>query len=190
VPLDAKSESLDGAPSARVFFALWPEPALAAALAGLAGELATTFGGRPTRPETVHLTLAFLGDVATSRLSGLVALPKPAAAEPLTLHLDRLGYWPHNHLLWMGCREAPPLQRLVDGLLQQLAEAGFAIREPGRTFFPHLTLVRKLPPGSAPALPRLAASIAWPCTDFRLLASTLTAAGPAYRTLARFRLDA
>lgn len=178
-----------GAPSARVFFALWPEPALATELAGMAGELAKIFGGRPTRPETVHLTLAFLGDVPTSRLPELAALPRLAEAGPFTLSLDRLGFWPHNQLLWMGCREAPPLQALVDGLRRQLAAAAFTVREPGRAFFPHLTLVRKLPPGALPELPRLAGAIDWPCVAFRLLASTLSAAGPAYRTLALYRLD-
>lgn len=181
-------QSNEGA-STRVFFALWPAPALADQLAGIAGEMAGRFGGKPTRADTVHLTLAFLGDVPTLRLPELVALPPPGDVRPFPLWLDRLGIWQHNRLLWMGCSESPPLLNLVGGLRRQLAEAGFAVRDPTRPFFPHLTLVRKLPAGIAPWRHELPAAIDWQCAEYRLVASTLSAAGSSYRTLARYRLS-
>lgn len=173
----------------RVFFALWPAPDLAEKLAGIAGEMAGSFGGRPTRADTVHLTLAFLGDVPTARLPELAALPPPGDVRPFPLLLDRLGIWQHNRLLWMGCVDSTPLLNLVGGLRRQLAEAGFGVRDPKRPFFPHLTLVRKLPSGIAPWRQTLPAAIEWSCSEYRLVASTLSAAGSAYRTLARYRLD-
>lgn len=176
--------------STRVFFALWPEPALAEKLAGIAGELSESLGGKPTRAETVHLTLAFLGDVPNARLPDLAALPPVGAIAPFVLALDRLGSWQHNRLAWMGCSESPPLMNLVLGLRRQLGEAGFAIRDPDRPFFPHLTLVRKLPAGLAASMRHLPQDIDWPCREYRLVASTLSAAGSSYRTLARYRLSA
>lgn len=173
----------------RVFFALWPAPALADELGGIAGEMAGSFGGKPTRADTIHLTLAFLGDVSTARLSELVALPPPADVRPFPLSLDRLGIWQHNRLLWMGCGESPPLLKLVGSLRRQLAEAGFLVLDPTRPFFPHLTLVRKLPSGIKPWQQSLPAAIDWPCSEYRLVASTLSLAGSAYTTLARYRLN-
>lgn len=173
----------------RVFFALWPAPALAGALASIAGEMIGRFGGKPTRADTIHLTLAFLGDVPTARLPELVALPPLGDVRPFPLSLDRLGIWQHNRLLWMGCSESLPLLNLVGSLRRQLAEAGFLVRDPSRPFFPHLTLVRKLPPGIAPWQQSMPAAIEWPCPEYRLVASTLSAAGADYTTLARYRLD-
>jgi 2'-5' RNA ligase len=42
---------------------------VAGRLAAIAGEAAARFGGRATRRDTIHLTLAFLGDVPESRLA-------------------------------------------------------------------------------------------------------------------------
>jgi len=188
VAIETGLQTTEGAVT-RVFFALWPEPALADELGGIAGERAGSFGGKPTRADTIHLTLAFLGDVSTARLPELIALPPPGDVRPFQLSLDHLGIWQHNRLLWMGCRESPPLQNLVAGLRRQLAEAGFLVRDPTRPFFPHLTLVRKLPPGIAPWQQSLPAAIDWSCSEYRLVASTLSAAGSSYRTLARYRLS-
>lgn len=52
----------------RLFFALWPSPAAAERLASAATDAAARLGGRPTRLETLHLTLAFLGEVADERV--------------------------------------------------------------------------------------------------------------------------
>ena len=41
----------------RLFYALWPDAAARAALAAWQASL----GGAPTRPDKLHLTLAFLG---------------------------------------------------------------------------------------------------------------------------------
>lgn len=44
----------------RLFFALWPSPDAAERLASIAAETAARAGGRPTRQETLHLTMALL----------------------------------------------------------------------------------------------------------------------------------
>ena len=172
--------------TARVFFALWPAPELAARLAAIARERAGH--GRPTRPETVHLTLAFLGDVPESRLPDLVAAAGRVRAAPCSLEIDRLGYWRHNRLLWAGCSAPPALAELVAGLLSELQAAGFAVPDAGRPFVPHLTLVRKqaLPPADL-ALPE---TLHWDYRDFVLVRSRLSTVGPDYERLAGFPLSA
>jgi hypothetical protein len=62
-------------PGRRMFFALWPEPPLQAAMAAAGGAVARNrnLGGRDIPPERLHLTLLFLGDVAprvTARSAG------------------------------------------------------------------------------------------------------------------------
>ncbi len=53
----------------RLFFALWPDEAVRAQLAHWARELHAVCGGRPTRPENLHVTLAFLGNVEDARVA-------------------------------------------------------------------------------------------------------------------------
>lgn len=155
---------------------------------------AAQLGGRPTRQETIHLTLAFLGEVAEARLPEIVRAGAAIKAAAFRLILDRLGFWSHNHLLWAGC-SAPPaaLRQLVDELRAGLASIGVKV-DAGRTdFSPHLSLLRRIPAGAAVAAsqpPAVIAPLEWPCHSFVLVRSQLSPAGPDYPILAEFPLDA
>lgn len=112
---------------ARVFFALWPDEPCAARLHAIAERLAVRFAGRATQKETLHLTLVFVGDVNTGQLPDLLDLGREAEDELRSsapalpdsgviagvsvasglLLLDRLGYWQHKRILWMGCDHCP-----------------------------------------------------------------------------------
>ncbi len=180
--------AIAGAATQRVFFALWPSTGLAQHLAEVAGECAGRFGGRPTRPETIHLTLAFLGAVAQSRLGELADLARGVTTEPFVLELDRLAFWSHKKLLWAGCRTTPPaLAQLVDALRGALGKAGFAVDASYPDFVPHVSLLRRVPHGVSQVLPALARAD-WACNSFVLVASCTKAAGPDYRILAEFPL--
>lgn len=179
-------------PTARVFFALWPAPDAADRLAAIAGDAARQFGGRPTRADTVHLTLAFIGEVPEAQLPALAAAARAVRAERFELAIDRLGYWSHKHLLWAGCSAVPPaLPALAADLQAALAAGGWPAGRGGHAFTPHLTLVRKMARGLAPGdsgrLPAIAAA-PWLCTQFVLVRSRLSAAGSAYETIGRFPL--
>jgi 2'-5' RNA ligase len=176
--------------TARVFFALWPAPTLAARLAAIANDAARQFGGRPSREETLHLTLAFLGNVPEARLPELCALAKAVPFEPFTLTLDELGFWPRQQLLWAGCRSRPDvLSALIASLHASLTAAGFlSPNRQGETpprFTPHVTLLRKTARNAALSLP-LVEAMPWPCQQFVLVRSRLTDTGPSYETIARF----
>jgi 2'-5' RNA ligase len=164
---------------------------LANNLSEVATAAAEHFGGRPTRRETLHLTLAFLGDVAETSLPDIIAAGHRVVAAPFSLTIDRLGYWPHNRLLWAGCAPLAGLEQLHGKLRLALAEAGLA--PPGRqaSFTPHLTLVRKLladTPAEAVSCFPLGDLTEWHCASFRLVQSRLTASGSRYETLAEFTL--
>ena len=174
-----------------MFFALWPDARLANGLLEVANAAAEHCGGRPTRRETLHLTLAFLGDVAESSLPGILDAGHRVVAAPFSLTIDRLGYWRHNRLLWAGCAPLAGLEQLHGKLQLALADAGQAL--PGRqaSFTPHLTLVRKLPadtPADAVSCFPLGDLPEWRCASFRLVQSRLTASGSRYETLAEFPL--
>jgi 2'-5' RNA ligase len=172
----------------RLFFALFP-PALAArALHSLARAKAAETGGKPSRAESIHLTLAFLGEVPDARLAELIALAEGVRAEPFDLAVDFCGHWRHNRLLWAGCNEAPAgLVSLANALRGALAESQFVVdKDPGR-FVPHVTLVRKVDGAPIPNTPINA--IAWRCTGFDLVLSPLGSAAVGYRVLASFPLE-
>ena len=188
----SSSKASPEAPTARLFFALWPPPALLPVLAATAAGAAESLGGKAMRAGTLHLTLRFLGEFPVDRIPQLIAAAQTVAFPAFALTLDRLGAWAHNRLLWAGCRAVPPaLPQLAARLGQALAAAGLGAPPDGRDFVPHLTLVRKLvrlPDAAAPNadLPPLA----WPVGEFVLLRSRRAADGSHYETLARFPADA
>lgn len=173
---------------ARVFFALWPDDKVRAALHRAALDGARRFGGRSMRPETLHLTLAFIGDVALDRLPALhdVAAGLDCAAFGMTL--DCLGFWEHNRIMWAGSRQAVGgLSSLAARLAETLQAAGWSTGvKAGRPFAPHVTLVRNIGV-KRPDLPALPA-VEWGCESFVLMRSRLAAGGSAYETLGRWPL--
>ena len=161
---------------------------MADTLAVMARTIASEHGGRPTRLDTIHLTLAFLGDVPVSALPKLCALVRRLQAGSFDLHLDRISYWAHNHVLWAGCLATPEaLTGLHSRLQATLAEGGYPVDPPGRHFTPHVTLVRKLDLAESADLPPLP-SLASHCASFVLVQSVLTPEGPNYRVIEAFPL--
>lgn len=174
--------------TARVFFALWPTPELAAGLAALAGEAAGPLGGKPTRRETIHLTLAFVGEVPESRLPELAQRAAAIRRPGFELCLDRVGVWPRKHLMWAGCAAPAALLGLVEALRATLAEAGLPADGGRLDFTPHVTLLRKIPARPELPPPPAIAPMRWPCRRFVLVRSQLSASGPDYQILAEFPL--
>ena len=104
------------------------------------------FKARLTRPENVHLTLKFLGDVDTHRIEKINAAIKIAVKEiaPINLGGRSLGVFPNSRrprVLWMGLfGQIGALLRLQKKIDAQLALLGFAKEK--RTFTGHLTIGR------------------------------------------------
>ena len=165
----------------RLFFAVWPSPRTAQALGAWAAEVHESSGGKVTRTENIHLTLAFLGEADPTRAIG--------AAQPLTgrrhaLPIDAARYWKDNKIVWVGPARMPEdLGELAARLHKALRSAGFTLEE--RPFAAHITLIRKARvPTSIPPLPK----IDWPVNEFLLMQSRTSPQGSTYEPLARFAL--
>lgn len=139
-------------------------------------------GGRAMKRETVHLTLAFLGDVPDDRLAEARCVADAVSGEPFDIALDELGYWKHNRILWAG-GVSPPLTLLAKDLNDGLRSAGF--RLDSRPFVAHMTLLRDARCAQTPAL---AEPVVWPVTEFVLVESTLSREGARYEAIGRWPL--
>lgn len=137
------------------------------------------------RQETLHLTLAFLGEIELDRLNQAEEAAEGIDARAFDFSLDRLGYWPHNHIFWAGCtRRALRLQLLAQELADRLRERGFVLER--RAFSPHVTLVRKMMAAPQP-FPDLTAC-RWHCGEFTLVRSLSSITGVIYQKLACWKL--
>jgi 2'-5' RNA ligase len=169
---------------ARVFFALWPDSPVRAALADAAERAHAECGGRITAREKIHLTLFFVGGIDRSRIAELETCAQRVTAASFDLDLDVLGYWRHNRIVWAGTRETPAaLSALMSGLTRSLELAGY--RGEDRPYAPHVTLVRNAkhaPRETALAVPR------WRAREFVLVESA--GGGTRYDVLAQWPLSA
>jgi 2'-5' RNA ligase len=172
-------------PPLRTFLALWPGPEVGAELARHAALVAKACSGRPSRPDTLHLTLVFIGATPRERVTSLQGLMDGIRLPRFALRLDQCGWWRHNGIAWAGTHAAPePLIALQQALARGAEKLGFSLDV--RPYVPHLTLARdagRSPPAAAmPALD-------WHVESFVLVASELTTAGPRYRILHECALD-
>lgn len=169
----------------RLFFALWPPAQAAQSLHAWAQEAARETRGRVTRAETIHLTLAFLGEVEESRSSSLKSIGQASVGKPHTLPIEQARWWAHNRIVWAGPNEIPmPLMELAKDLKSRLLGEGFPLES--RAFAAHVTLIRKArEPRELPPLP----AIDWPVDEFVLVRSVLSREGSSYEAIARFALD-
>jgi 2'-5' RNA ligase len=153
-----------------------------------------------TRPDQIHITLKFFGELPESSL-----LPvREAVAElcrkipPILLSVRGTGAFGSGdriRVLWVGVEDSTgelvPLQRALDGSLEPLGFPG-----EGRPFRPHLTLGRLREPTPVPSLAAALRERAdfeggsFTARDLTLFSSTLTPAGPIYRAIQEWPLEA
>ncbi len=168
---------------ARVFFALWPGTTTAESLAHIASEAHKRFAGRLMRPETLHLTLAFVGTIERTRIADLVAAGDRVRVPRIELSIDTLGQWQKKHIVWAGPAEpGVALVSLVESLRAELEEAGMALER--RPFVPHVTLLRNADCDTGRNA--LACPLKWQVNGFVLVESRLQSTGAGYEVLARW----
>lgn len=128
-------------PTKRLFIALTPPVPVRDTLAREAQPLP---GVTWTRPEQLHVTLRFLGDVDEERIAPLIDRLRSVSVAPFILPVETVGTFPPGRparVLWAGVGAGHPRlfqlrQRLDDTLL------AFGLPLDVRSFHPHLTLAR------------------------------------------------
>lgn len=171
---------------ARIFFALWPDRTQAEAMSAHARAIAQAVGGRVTRTESIHLTLAFIGDVDAACVPRIAAVPDALRCEAFALRLDHLGFWRHNGVGWIAPSVLPQsLSELQRHLSAWLEDCGIALEK--RPFKPHVTLVRR---GSGSLREMNVDPIAWPVTSFVLVRSNLNQPTARYDVIQTYALAA
>jgi len=96
-------------------------------------------------PESLHVTMKFLGEVAPHRVDEITEATTcaVAGAKPFSLWISGFGAFPsvqRPRVVWVGCEPAPPLELLQHRVEQEMDRIGFPLE--GRPFHPHITLGR------------------------------------------------
>jgi 2'-5' RNA ligase len=169
----------------RLFFALWPSPEQQAALSAWGARLQQMFGGRATHASTVHLTLAFIGEVAEQQIDAVLRVGDAQRGQPIDLLIDRAGCWRHNGIAWAAPAETPAtLLALVHGLETALRGAGVDIET--RSYRPHITLLRRAVCRATNWQP---SPLHWHADRFVLVRSRPTEPGANYERLREWSLN-
>jgi len=171
----------------RLFVAAEISDELKRELARFEEELASIPSFHLVKPENIHLTLKFMGEVSEEKLSKVKDALSAIPFTGLKLQTMKLGTFPG--VLWLGVKLGSDLAQLQQEV--QRAVLPFAMRDP-RSYKPHLTIVRfgRLSPDRQLALESLIKDgrieVRWKVDHFTLYKSTLTSQGLVYEALARF----
>src|SRR5215813_1474257 len=146
------------------------------------------------KPENIHLTLKFLGDVSHSELPKIIEAVRRVigSCSPFEVEVEGAGCFPSPrkpNVLWVGFANLPPaLITLQKAFEDELERVGFAREE--KSFKPHLTIGRIRQPRNAQRLAEELLKRGFPAEGFQadeiiLMRSDLTPRGAIYTPLAK-----
>lgn len=181
----------------RLFVALDLPNAVRATLAALITKLKPECrAARWVRPEALHITLKFLGEIDPQNLDAIRAALSPIRSpQPVAIDFRVLGFFPNEfkpRVIWCGVQATPNLAEIaaaVDRALQP-----FNLQQEQRAFVPHLTLARLDPAADLENLVRAASALqsfdfgSAIESEFHLFESILQPSGAKYKKVATFPL--
>ena len=179
----------------RLFIALEVPSAVLKNLAALIESLrAVSPQVRWMRPENLHVTLKFIGEVPEAKLSVIrAALTSVRSEQPVVLDFRGLGFFPnekHPRVFWAGIEASLNLKTLALDIDKASEKLGVPLER--RPFSPHLTLARFEPPRMPETL-RAAIQKNADCnfgslrtSQFHLIESKLKSTGAEYTTVESF----
>lgn len=150
------------------------------------------------RPEAMHITLKFIGEVGADKVAPIrAALASVNSIAPIEMQFRGLGFFPNERrprVLWCGIEVSPNLAELATALERVLVPLG--IPAESRDFVPHLTLARFQTEGGPrkelETLVRAASELKsydfgrTRETEFHLIESILKPAGAEYKRVETF----
>jgi 2'-5' RNA ligase len=153
-------------------------------------------GARWARVEGMHVTLKFIGEVATEKVEQIKKeLEGVRSAAAVEMNFRGVGFFPnakHPRVFWAGIEATANLAEMAGEIEKRLERLG--IPREGRAFRPHLTLARFK---SEEGLPKLREAIekagamefgVTRSSEFYLYESKLMRGGAVYTRLATFSL--
>lgn len=98
--------------------------------------------GNFSQSENLHLTLAFLGEVAPTHVDAVQHAMNQTVVGPISLTFDHVGRFKRDggDIWWIGLTKNGTLLSLQKELSGHLTDAGFHLED--RLFSPHITLAR------------------------------------------------
>lgn len=168
----------------RLYFALWPTASVRERLAQAAQALDIR-DGRRIRPENLHLTLCFLGEVSPAAAAALAALDWRGCGKAVTCEIGTTGWWRRGGVAWLGLLNTPPALSALRARIVRVALA-LGQRVDQRSFSPHVTVARRVT-----RAPRATGAIdcRWPVADFALVKSHQDAWTARYTVVRRWPLE-
>src|SRR5579864_5401883 len=149
---------------------------------------------RWVRPEGLHITVKFLGNVADESRAAIEGALGRVKATSFSLAVQGVGVFPNARsprVLWVGIESGPELGHLAAEVDKTMAPLGFEREK--RAFTPHVTLARFNDPRRVSVSSALSAPDAsfgrMTATQFHLYESHLSPQGSRYAKLASFALE-
>ncbi|MDH5651364.1 MAG: RNA 2',3'-cyclic phosphodiesterase [Gammaproteobacteria bacterium] len=168
------------AESQRLFFALWPAPAVAELITERMAACLPRCRRIP--PANLHITLAFIGDVEATKAVCVQQAADRISSREFTLNLSQTGFWRRPGVVWIAPETTPAaLIQLHGDLSRALKDCG--CQPETRPYHPHLTLCRKARHGPTTGMIE---PITMLINEFVLVQSRLSAAGAEYKILRRW----
>jgi RNA 2',3'-cyclic 3'-phosphodiesterase len=149
---------------------------------------------RWSRPESLHITLKFIGHVDPAKLGSIrTALSTVHSPEPIEMNIRGVGFFPNERqprVAWCGVEASPNLAQLAADTGRSLESLG--ILPESRPYVPHLTLARFSSPDELEKLISAASDLksyefgSASESEFHLYESILKPSGSEYKRLATF----
>ncbi len=180
----------------RLFVALdIPEETRRALRTAMEGFSAVCRGARWVRPEGIHVTLKFIGQVEDAKVAGIQkALSGVRGERAIDTAFRQFGFFPsekHPRVLYVGIETGKELGALAGEIEARLAPLG--IPKEARAFQPHLTLARFKTNEGLPELRTKIASLpsqefgGATTAEFHLYESVLQSGGATYTKVSSYR---
>jgi len=151
------------------------------------------------KPENIHLTLKFLGDIETNKIDSMVNILEGIAGKSFSFEISvkGVGTFPAAgtpRVIWVGIEENKDMLQLYNNIEEGLAALGF--EKERRDFKPHLTIGRIKFLNDRAGLRRGLEKVAglnlarFAVAGFALFKSTLTPEGAIHTKLKEYTLQA
>jgi 2'-5' RNA ligase len=124
----------------RIFIGIDLDPDLRARIEGIQGFAPDA---RWIHPESLHITLKFIGEQSPERVKIIAEKLQGIKAKPFDIRLAETGFFPTAkapRVFWIGVHAGPQLAALAKNIDEAVAQLGVPPEE--RKYNPHLTLAR------------------------------------------------